>query len=293
MKVLSTDGTTLEDRRVPATPDIPSASLIGLHTTLQTAAGQALARALDPLDRNGKAKRIAVYHNKTKKAKRAVEDSEPFKAMGRVAAQVVARARSRDKQLKAAEDDRNLSDQGKATKRGEVRDSYHTDLLGLMGVYDKSERSLRGLGTNGTHPPRTAEELLGVQQAVANVDAYLPQHTIDTGRLAIESENVVLLEALIPKWELAERQGSSGHKKHFAPHAAEFAELVADARLVTATSEGLAHKIANERADSMRSDLRGYIGMVEKTPADEPLIDPERGGVHLLPSFLPEEGEGQ
>ena len=183
MKVLSTDGTTIEERREPA-PDVPSLGLISRHGTLQTTAGQSLARALDPLDRNGKAKRIAVYHNKSKKALRAVEGSEPFKAMGRVASQVVARARERDKQLRAADEDRNLADQGKATKRGEVRDSYHTDLLGLMGVYDKAERKFRGMGANGTHPPRTAEELLGVRQAVANVDAYLPQHSIDTGRLA-------------------------------------------------------------------------------------------------------------
>ena len=291
-KFLSLDGTTIEDRPGP-TPDIPSAGLIGRHATFQTDAGQALARALDPLDRNGKAKRIAIHHNRTQKAKRAVEDCEPFKAMGRVASQVVARARERDKQLKAVGEDRNLSDEGKATKYGEVRDSYHTDLLGLMEVYDKAERSLRGLGTNGTHPPRTAEELLGVQQAIVAVDQYLPQYSIAAGRLAIENEDVVLLEALIPKWELAERQGASGQKKHFAPHADEFGELVADARLVTATSEGLAHTFANERADSMRTDLRGYIGMVETTPADEPTIDPERGGIHLLPSFLPEEGEGQ
>ena len=108
-KFLSLDGTTIEDRPGP-TPDIPSAGLIGRHATFQTDAGQALARALDPLDRNGKAKRIAIHHNRTQKAKRAVEDCEPFKAMGRVASQVVARARERDKQLKAVGEDRNLSD---------------------------------------------------------------------------------------------------------------------------------------------------------------------------------------
>ena len=291
-KVLSVDGTTLEDRRVPTAGPVPGSGL-GLVGLSRTVAGKALALALDPLDRNGKAKRIAIHNNKTKKAKRAVEGSEPFKAMGRVAAQVVARARERDKQLKAADKDRNLSSEGKDTKRGEVQDSYHTDLLALMDVFDKSEREFRGLGTNGTHPPRTAEEMLSVQQAISNVDQYLPQHSIEAGRLAIDAEDVVLLQALIPKWELAERQGASGQKKHFAPYADEFAELVADARLVTATSEGLAHGFANERADVMRRDLRGYIGMLETMPADEPVLDPERGGVHLLPSFLPEEGEGQ
>ena len=203
------------------------------------------------------------------------------------------RCPARHKQWKAAHQYRNVPSEGLDTKRVEVQDSYHTDLVALMDVFDKSERASRGLGTNGTHPPRTAEEMLSVQQAIANVDKYLPQHSIEAGRLAIDAEDVVLLQALIPKWELAERQGASGQKKHFAPYADEFAELVADARLVTATSEGLAHGFANERADVMRRDLRGYIGMLETVPADEPLLDPERGGIHLLPRFLPEEGEGK
>ena len=69
-KVLSVDGTTIEERRVLGTADVfPSQGLIDRYRTFQTSAGQALARALDPLDRNGKAKRIAIHKNKTKKAR--------------------------------------------------------------------------------------------------------------------------------------------------------------------------------------------------------------------------------
>lgn len=289
-ETLSEDGTTLEERRVQTTPTSPSFGLIHHNETLQSPAGQALARSLDPLNQNGKAKLIAVHNNKRKKARKTVEDRESFKAMGRITTQVVARALERDAQSKMADEDSNLSVEGKSAKQQEIRDSYHADLSALMEVFGKAEREFRRTGTNGKHPPRTAEEMLGLQQAVANVDQYLPEHSIETGRLAIETENLVLLEALVPKWQLAERQALSGQKKHFGPYAEDFAELIADAKLVTATSEGLAHQFASERADTMRSELRSHIAMLETTKADDQIFNAERGGIHPFPSFLPEDG---